>query len=61
MKQVIAAIIATTFAMGSAYAQTPAAGAPHDTAAHAHKKSAKKAKPAKKTAHKKVKHAAPVA
>ncbi|MDB5804924.1 MAG: hypothetical protein JWN73_2246 [Betaproteobacteria bacterium] len=46
MKMFIAALVATTFAMGSAFAQAPAAPAAPDTpvATPVHKKAATKAK-----------------
>lgn len=41
MKKLIAAIIATTFAMGTAFAQTPAPATDMAAAAPTHKKAAK--------------------
>lgn len=61
MKKLIAAVIAATFAMGTAFAQAPAASTEAAVAAPAHKKAVHK-KAAHKKAHKKVvKKAAPAA
>ncbi|WP_107877891.1 hypothetical protein [Pseudoduganella sp. UC29_71] len=59
MKKLIAAAIAATFAMGTAFAQAPVAAT--ETAAPVHKKAAHKKTAHKKAAHKKVKKAAPAA
>lgn len=60
MKKLIAAAIAATFAMGTAFAQAPVAAA-EMAAAPVHKKAVHKKAAHKKVAHKKAKKAAPAA
>lgn len=60
MKKLIAAVIAATFAMGTAFAQAPVAAADH-VAAPAHKKAPHKKAAHKKAAHKKAKKASAAA
>ena len=59
MKKLIAALVAATFAVGTAFAQAPAQSASpagqENTAVHSEKVTSKKAKH-KKTKHKKAKH-----
>ncbi|WP_436267677.1 hypothetical protein [Pseudoduganella sp. LjRoot289] len=61
MKKLIAAVIAATFAMGTAFAQAPATAPEAAVAAPAHKKAVHKKTAHKKSAKKAVKKAAPAA